>query len=70
MKDIKSKALLLAQEYGIKNFRASTGWYYKFLRRNKLTRRIGTHVIQKISEDYLDKIEDFLRKLRKYFHIF
>ena len=43
------------------NFKASNGWLYKFMRRNKIAKRQKTHIIQKLCENYADSV-------LKYFH--
>lgn len=64
MQAIKKKALDFAENSGINNFVASTGWFYNFLNRNKFSRRIGTHAATKLTEDYLQKIDEFLFEIK------
>ena len=40
------------REFGDPHFQASPGWFDNFKKRWKLTRRVATHIIQKLSEDY------------------
>lgn len=65
MPAIKKKAIKIAGELGKTSFKGSTGWFYRFMRRKRLSRRIGTHVIQKLCDDYLKKIEEFLFEIKK-----
>jgi transposase-like protein len=44
-----------------KLFRASTGWVYGFLSRNKITKRKATHISQKLPEEFSSKVVSFFK---------
>lgn len=58
---IKSRAKDLTAE---PNFQASDGWLNNFIKRWKLSLRVPTKVMQKISENYAFLAKDFIEKVR------
>jgi hypothetical protein len=60
--DIKLKAL----ELGPINFKASDGWLEKFLKRNKISYRCTTKIVQQLRDDSHEKIIDFLGKIMEF----
>jgi hypothetical protein len=61
--DFKKKALELNKH---PNFTASFGWFANFRRRHRITKRIPSHVIQKLHENTMNNIKDFLAEIRIY----
>ena len=58
---IKARALEIA---GTPTFKASDGWFANFLKRNKLSLRVATKVVQKLTEDYAKEILTYLSYIR------
>lgn len=46
-------------------FKASVGWFYNFIRRKKISKRKGTHMIQKLPEKAYALVTEFFEKLSK-----
>ena len=46
-------------------FNASVGWFCRFKIHYHLSRRVQTHVAQKVAEDYKEQIDRFVGRLRK-----
>ncbi len=55
------KLIQLDSSYQEKKLKTLQAWCYRFLQRNLLTFRRGTHIGQSLPEDYLIKIQGFLR---------
>ena len=53
---IKRKALELAKAIGNHDFRASSGWVNKFVKKNGLSFRAHTHVSQKLPQELIPKV--------------
>ena len=47
------------------NFQASRGWFFNFKNRWNVKRRVATHVIQKLSEDYANQTIRFMEEIRR-----
>ena len=65
---IRKEALRLHRLKGSQSFKASDGWYDKFMKRYNLAQRRQTHMSQKKEEELSEKMSNFLRfviKLRK-----
>jgi hypothetical protein len=62
---LKENANKIAADLGIINFRNSNGFIYRFLKGNKLTKRVGTHVIQKVTYDVIYEVKKFMIDIRK-----
>lgn len=60
MAEVKIKAKIIAKQIKIANSKASQGCY-RFFRRHKLSMRRRTHITQRLSEDYEEKVTDFQR---------
>ena len=68
---IRQEALRIFRSKGLANFKASNGWLRKFMARNNLSFRRGTHVAQRFDDENLDKMHDFWKQvlqMRKDFH--
>ena len=48
------------------DFAASDTWFCNFLKRNKLSIRKKTHVVQKLKENYEIEVENYFDKIRKH----
>ena len=48
-----------------KTFCASSGWFRNFKRRHGISKRMGTHVASKLSDDYASQISLFFGNVRK-----
>ena len=60
--DIRDHALRVKRELGIQdNFRASSGWCTRFMKRNLYSDRRPTKIAQKLPDHYVDKMFDFQR---------
>ena len=55
-KNVFEKAKKIAQEKNMTNFRGSTGWMTRFMKRENLSWRTRTHVGQKLPKDLEDKV--------------
>ena len=64
-KFIKTEALRLHKRNGNQQFRASSGWLQKFMRRHKLATRRATHVAQKSQAELDDRAQVFIRRIIK-----
>ena len=53
---IRLKAKLYAKDMNIVDFKASSNWCYRFMARHDLTIRRKTHISQKKTDDYEDKL--------------
>ena len=56
------------EKYSLKSWSSLQKWWYRFIKRHFLTFRRNTHISQKLPENYLDKILEFLSyniKLRR-----
>ena len=65
---VRKEGLRLHRLNGKQNFKASNGWYDRFMVRYNLSNRRQTHMSQKKEEELSQKQQDFLRfiiKLRK-----
>jgi hypothetical protein len=62
MNIIKKKALEICVD---EEFKASNGWFWRFVARKKLVKRIPTHVMQKLQENYLEYIQTFLLNVKE-----
>ena len=60
--DIREEAMKIKRELNIQdNFRASSGWCSKFMKRNSYSVRRPTKIAQKLPNHYVDKIFEFQR---------
>ena len=46
-------------------FVASTGWFAKFRKRWRITQRVATPIIQKLSDSYTTELQKYLERLRR-----
>jgi hypothetical protein len=60
-KDIQDKAREL---YPVPSFKASDGWFNRFKKRCKVSKRLPTHQVQKIKDDSWNSFIDYLESLR------
>lgn len=66
MQMIKEEAIKLVNKiYPGKPFRASNGWFSRFIKRNRLSRRAATHSIQKITGETESQILEFWSNIKK-----
>jgi len=80
MKQFKDKALELFKELKLKyeathnialesyskgSFKASNGWFRRFRKRSKISKRIATHVSSKLAENYTSQIATFIGRVRE-----
>ncbi len=68
IKAVKEQAKIILKELSPGSyFRASNGWYEGFSKRFKISRRVGTHVAQNLSEDYIENIKKFFLEIKRFF---
>ena len=60
--DLKVKARTLNPD---PTFSASNGWFYRFLRRNSISKRAPTHIMQKLCTDFIESVKTYLGEIRK-----
>jgi hypothetical protein len=66
MRFIKNKALEITEnKYPGNLFKASNGWFFNFLKRKRISRRVATHVMQKISSDFSKEIITFWKEVKR-----
>lgn len=53
------------KKYEGAEFGASSGWFKRFRRRYKISRRVPTHTAQKLTENYADEISRFIGRVRE-----
>jgi len=66
MSDICEKAQQIFEElYPLlkREFNSSHGWFCRFVKRAKLSRRAPTHIIQKMTETSLEEIQEYLKNI-------
>ena len=67
--DLKTKYTKTGEEalkiYCEGEFKASAGWFRRFRKRQKISRRAATHVASKLSEDYTTEIASFIGRIRE-----
>ncbi|KAL4473437.1 hypothetical protein ABPG72_012116 [Tetrahymena utriculariae] len=63
MNDIKQQAIKLSKTPG---FKASNGWFDKFIKRWNITRHTPTHIIQNICDNTFEQIKIFFNQLVQY----
>jgi len=63
LKDITRQAKLLNND---SDFTASAGWFSNFRRRHNISKRIPTHVIQKLLANTMDSVKNYLTEIRDY----
>jgi len=56
----KTEALKISSDLGLTNFKASNGYLQKFFFRNRITKRVATHYIQKITNEVIENIKKFV----------
>ena len=47
-------------------FTASFGWFIRFQKRHKITKRISSHIIQKLHANIMENIKNYLADMRIY----
>lgn len=52
-------------KYKDSSFSASNGWFRRFKRRNRISRRVCTHTAQKLCDNYAEEIHKFLGRVTK-----
>ena len=50
-------------EYKRTIFKASAGWFYNFIKRAKLSKRKGTHILQRFPLKLEEKVQDFIKEV-------
>jgi hypothetical protein len=64
--DLKIKAKeLMKIHYPDNKFKGSNGWLHRFLKRNRISRRVCTHALQKLSENFNNEIIDLWKEIKK-----
>jgi hypothetical protein len=67
MRDITTKAIELMKVYYPEvEFKASNGWFWRFVKRNKLTRRTPTHIMTRLSETINKDIVKYLQSFKEF----
>jgi len=52
--------------FGDEKFVGSSGWFSNFRKRWRISRRVATHIIQKLKDDYAVELKTYLEEVRRF----